>query len=120
VLPFAIEHAEAHPDEVRRLYEEASTQQFADPASKARNLERILATYATDSKRSGPGLAASAGGGAHAVEQALYALKWLIPLLLVAAGCWLAGASWRFGGAGHPADAPGRAVSGERMRKGSG
>jgi len=96
-LPFAIEHAEAHPDEVRRLYHEASTQQFANAGSKRRSLDRILETYATDNKRSGPGLAASAGGGAHAIEQALYALKWLIPLLLVAAGCWLAGASWRFG-----------------------
>lgn len=90
MLPFDIEHAEANLDEVRRLYYQTSAQRFSDPGVKARSLDTILATYAADNKRSGPGLAASAGGGALVIEHALYALKWMIPLLLLAAGGWLA------------------------------
>jgi hypothetical protein len=90
VLPFAIEHAEANLDEVRRLYYETSAQLFSDPASKARALDSIVASYAANNKRSGPGLADSAGGGALAIEHGLYILKWAIPLLLLVASGWLA------------------------------
>ena len=77
-------------DEVRRLYYETSAQRFADPASKARALDGIVASYAAGNKRSGPGLAAAAGGGALAIEHGLYILRWTIPLLLLTAGGWLA------------------------------
>lgn len=89
VLPFDIEHAEAHLDQVRRLYYETSGERFSDPASRARSLDRILPTYAPDNERAGPGLANSAGGGALAIERGLYLLKWLLPLVLLAASGWL-------------------------------
>jgi hypothetical protein len=90
VLPFDIEHAEANLDEVRRLYYETSAQRFSDPVSKARALDTILATYAANNKRTGPGLADAAGGGALAIEHGLYVLKWAIPLLLLVSNVWLA------------------------------
>ena len=68
VLPFGLEYAEAHLDEVRRLYDETSAQRFSDPGIKARSLDTILPTYAADNQRSGPGLG-SAGGGALAIER---------------------------------------------------
>ena len=90
VLPFDIEYAEANPDDVRRLYYETSAQRFSDPVRKARALDTIVASYAANNKRSGPGLADAAGGGALVIEQGLYVLKWAIPLLLLVASGWLA------------------------------
>ena len=53
-------------------------------------MDTIVATYAANNKRSGPGLADAAGGGALAIEHGLYVLKWAIPLLLLVASGWLA------------------------------
>ena len=89
VLPFDIEHAEAHLDQVRQLYYETGAERFSDPASRARSLDSILPTYAADNERTGPGLRDSAGGGALAIERGLYVLKWLLPLVLLAASGWL-------------------------------
>jgi hypothetical protein len=94
---------------VRRLYDQTSAQEYADPDAKARVLDTVLATYADDNKRSGPGLADSAGGGALAIEHGLYVLKWAVPVLLLAAGAWL---GWRAPRAvvsrweGHPTSSP--------------